>query len=131
MQVRRHSSLQTCRGGPPGGYIYTLAFNPHGTVLAAGSTDGTIWIWNTANPAEPALITHVTDSVSQEGQVFTLAFSPDGNTLAAGNSDGSVRLWNLQPATAAAAICATTGQPLTQAEWDTYIPGRPYTPPCT
>jgi len=115
----------------PGGYVYTVAFNLHGTILAAGSTDGTVWLWNVTNPATPALITHVTDSISQAGHIYTLAFSPDGTMLAVGNSEGTVRLWNLQPTTDAAAICATAGQPLTQAEWNAYIPGRPYAPPCT
>jgi WD40 repeat protein len=115
----------------PGGYVYAVAFSPHGTMLAVGSTDGTVWMWNITNPASPAMITHVTDSVSQEGHVLTLEFSPDGKMLAVGNSEGTVRLWNLQPATAAATICATAGQSLTQAEWNTYLPGRrPYSPPC-
>jgi WD40 repeat protein len=114
----------------PGGYVFVVAFNPLGTRLAAGSTDGTVWMWNVTNPATPILITHVTDSVSQVGRVYTLAFNPDGRMLAVGNTDGSVRLWDLRPSAAAAAICATAGQPLTHSEWDTYIPGRPYAPPC-
>jgi WD40 repeat protein len=62
----------------------------------------------------------------QRGHVLTLAFSPGGKTLAAGSTAGSVRLWDIQPATAiTTTLCAFIGQPLTQAEWNAYIPGRP------
>jgi WD40 repeat protein len=113
----------------PGGYAFWVTFNPSGTMLAAGSTDGSAWIWDLAKPANPALIAHVTDTVSPGGIVYTLAFSPDGNTLAVGSNE-SVRLWDTHPTAAAAKICATAGQPLTRTEWNAYIPGRPYSPPC-
>ena len=64
------------------------------------------------------------------GQVFSVAFSPGGRTLAAADSAGQVWLWDTDPRAAAAAICAMAGQPLTPAEWHTYLPGRPYAPPC-
>ena len=113
----------------PGGYAFWVTFDPSGTMLAAGSTDGSAWIWNLANPANPALITHIADTFNPGGIVYTLAFSPDGNTLAVGSNE-SVRLWDTRPTAAAAEICATAGQSLTRTEWNAYIPGRPYSPPC-
>jgi hypothetical protein len=62
--------------------------------------------------------------------VYSVAFSPDDRTLAATDSAGQVWLWDTHPSAAAAAICRMSGQPLTQAEWHNYIPGRPYAAPC-
>jgi hypothetical protein len=62
--------------------------------------------------------------------VYSVAFSPSGGALAAGSADGTVRLWDTSPATAAAAVCADAGQPLTRLEWATYVPGLAYRPPC-
>jgi WD40 repeat protein/transcriptional regulator with XRE-family HTH domain len=111
----------------PAGYVYSLAFSPDGKTLAAGVTDGTAWLWNVAVPARPALLATLTGPAQQ---VFSVAFGRGGRTLAAGSADGTVRLWDTQPQAAAAAVCATSGQQLTRAEWAAYIPGRAYQPTC-
>jgi WD40 repeat protein len=111
-----------------GGYAYSVAFSPDGQTLAAGITDGTAWMWNITSPSHPAL----TATLNGPGEaVFTVAFNPDGQTLAAGSKDNTIRLWDTRPGPAASAICATSGQPLTKAEWAEYAPGRPFTPPCS
>ena len=51
--------------------------------------------------------------------------------LAATSFEGSVHLWDTSPAAARAAICANLGQPLTPAEWSSYVPGLPYRAPCS
>jgi hypothetical protein len=96
-------------------------------MLAEGSTDDTVWLWNVANPSKPALIAELTGPT---GHVYSVAFSPNGQTLAVGSADGTVRLWDTNPATDATAICATAGQLITRTEWARYAPGPPYAPPC-
>jgi WD40 repeat protein len=111
----------------PGGYVYSVAFSPDGHTLAAGVTDGTVWLWHVSQPARPRLLATLTGPAAQ---VFSVAFSPGGTTLAAGSLDGTVRLWDTQVRAAATEVCATAGQPLTRAEWADYLPGRRYAPPC-
>ena len=42
------------RVGPPltgpTSYVWAVAFSPGGSTLAAGATDGTVWMWNLADP---------------------------------------------------------------------------------
>ncbi len=75
----------------PDSIIIPVIVSPDGQVLAAGSSDGSIGIWNLQNPAEkPLMLRDHTD------RVLSLAFSPAGKFLASGSDDGTVRLWNLQ-----------------------------------
>ncbi len=67
-----------------------LAFSPDGTILACGSEDSTINLWNTLTGE---LIATFTGHYSIVG---SLAFSPDGNTLASGGSEGTVRFWDIK-----------------------------------
>lgn len=123
---RRPRSLGRPLTGPVG-YVYSVAFAPRRDVLAGGSTDDTIWLWDLARPRRPV---HLATLTGPAKGVLAVAFGPDGHTLAGGGHDRTVRLWDTSPAAAAARICATTGEPITRAEWTRYVPGRPYDPPC-
>ncbi|HWG62724.1 MAG TPA: helix-turn-helix domain-containing protein [Streptosporangiaceae bacterium] len=111
----------------PQGYVYSVAFGPGGRTLAAGVTDGSVWLWNTGHPAHPTLLADLTGPA---GHVYSVSFSPGGRNLAAGSADGSVRIWDTGAGPAAASVCAMAGQPLTQGEWKSFLPGRAYQPPC-
>ena len=63
--------------------------------LAAADDDGTVWLWNLANPARPARLGE--PLTGPTNAVYSVAFSPDGRTLAAGNDDHTIELWNLPP----------------------------------
>jgi WD40 repeat protein/transcriptional regulator with XRE-family HTH domain len=111
----------------PTGYIYGVAFSPDGKTLAAAVTDGTVWLWNVAAAGHPDLLATLT---GPNGHVYSVDFSPAGSQLAAASADGTVRLWNTNPAADEAAVCAGAGQSITRQEWDTYVPGVSYAPPC-
>lgn len=70
--------------------VRSVAFNPGGDILASGSKDQTIILWDLARrePLGPPLVGH-TDRVSQ------VAFSPDGKILASGSRDKTIRLWDV------------------------------------
>ncbi|MBV7334797.1 protein kinase [Chloroflexi bacterium TSY] len=69
------------------GAIEAVAFSPNGQLLAAGTEDGQIRVWQ-ARDSQPLLTFE-----GHTGIVWSIAFSPDGETLASGSWDQTVRLW--------------------------------------
>lgn len=84
--------------------VQTVAFDPHGTLLATGSTDRTIRLWNARTGAPVATLT------GHQGSVDGIAFSPDGRTLASASPDGTVRLWDTTQHTALATLRGHTDE---------------------
>ena len=67
-----------------------MTFDPSGTVLASGSEDGTIRLWDVSTLQE---IMTVTDEVHF---VNALKFNTMGTKLAVANSGGYITLWDTQ-----------------------------------
>ena len=68
--------------------VLCVAFSPNGKVLASGSRDNTIKLWDTASGALRRTLS------GQKGIIMSVAFSPDGKVLASGGSDAAIRFWD-------------------------------------
>ena len=73
--------------------IESVVFSPNGHTLAAGTYDGTIWLWDDTHPDQATQIGNAL--TGSTGPVWSVAISPDGHTLAAGTYDGTTRLWDI------------------------------------
>jgi WD40 repeat protein len=77
--------------------VFSLAFNPQGTVLATYDGNGAINLWPVARPGEgPQLLARPASDLAAGPNA--IAFSPDGDTVAAATTDG-VSLWNVSSQT--------------------------------
>ena len=68
--------------------VSSVAFSPNGKVIASGSWDDTIRLWNSTTGQ------HLTTYHGHKKDVNAVAFSPDGETLASGSDDDTIILWN-------------------------------------
>jgi WD40 repeat protein len=82
--------------------VYSLAFNPDGTMLASGSNDQTIKLWDlhTGTPIRD-LDGHL--------WVRSVAVSPNGTTVASAGGDRTVRIWDTRTGEEIRAIEAHEG----------------------
>ncbi|KAI1827705.1 hypothetical protein F4861DRAFT_330954 [Xylaria intraflava] len=69
--------------------VFAVAFSRDGRILASGSEDKTIRLWDaTTGRMQRVLKGH-------SGSVLNVVFSPDSRTIASGSMDQTVRLWNV------------------------------------
>ena len=71
--------------------VESLAFKPNSYLLASGSWDKSIQIWDVGDNTN---LRHVRTLRGHTDYVMSVAWSPDGRTLASASHDGTVRLWN-------------------------------------
>jgi WD40 repeat protein len=69
--------------------LLSVAFTPDESLVAFGSEDDFIRLWNTSSLQFSKLSGHYGDGLS-------VAISRDGKYLASGSSDGKIRLWDLE-----------------------------------
>jgi len=70
------------------GWINSVAFSPDGKLLASGSHDKTVKIWDMSSGQQIHTLTGHSDGVG------SVVFSPDGKLLASGSWDNTIRLWD-------------------------------------
>ena len=73
----------------PSEWVRHEVFAPTGDQVAAGSREGTVYVWNFQHSEESTLLRGHTDYVT------SLAFSPDGKRLVSGARDDTTRLWDV------------------------------------
>src|SRR6185312_14309925 len=88
---------QRIGGALPGdtGPVTSVAFSPDGKLLAAGTTAGEVWSWDTATGHLSGL--GAIGVGGGYGAVTSVAFRPHSRTLAVGSLDHTVRLWQIGP----------------------------------
>jgi WD40 repeat protein len=69
--------------------VWSVAFSPDGRLLASGSNDKTIKLWEVASGSLVRTLSGHTDWVR------SVAFSPDGRLLASGSYDDTIKLWEV------------------------------------
>jgi len=90
--------------------VLSLSFRPDGQMLATGSADRTIRLWDLSGIEKHLEIPVATERVLEgdSNWIWSLAFSPDGTLLASGSEAGAVQIWDV----ATAASCASPAMSL-------------------
>jgi WD40 repeat protein len=73
----------------PVSMVASVAVAPGGALVATGSMDGSVRLWDTATGQVTATLP------GHRGVVRCLAFAPEGATLASGGEEGLVKLWDV------------------------------------
>ena len=80
-------SIQTLQGHSKA--VVGIALSSDGKLLASGSADSTIILWDAVSGLKIATLT------GHKGQVTSLDFSSDGKQLISGSTDRTVKLWEI------------------------------------
>jgi WD40 repeat protein len=110
----------------PGDTVFGLAWAANGT-LAAAVSDGHVWLWDLTDPGSPIAQSELS---AGDASLYSVSLQGEGSRVLAGGSAAGVVSWQTDPQAVATEICATTGSPITEAEWTRVAPGVAFDPPC-
>jgi DNA-binding SARP family transcriptional activator/WD40 repeat protein len=108
------------------GGLFSVTISRDDSTLLTSSFDGTVRLWDIDSEQAvgaplPGLPGHGVAGI----------LTPDGNTVIAGYDTGQAYRWDIRPQSLVRQACQIAGRTLTRAEWDEFLPGRPYKPACT
>lgn len=85
-------------------WVWSLALNRSGTLLASGSSDNNIILWDCRTTTAATTGSDVTQLTRRgkplkghTGTVFSVVMVDDGEQLLSGSDDKTIKLWRLQP----------------------------------
>ena len=111
----------------PGNTLFSVAFSPDDSMVAAAVKDGTVWVWRRS---EDGTFHRYAVLRAASAPMLSLTWSPDGRVLVAGGEEGESRMWLVDPADAERRVCRVVGDALTEQEWAAVAPGAPFEAPC-
>lgn len=88
--VREYNGHQGAVYSVDAGFVLPRRASNRAAMIASGSADNSVIIWNIRSGNRYRNFDESTDAV------YAVKFSPDGEFVAAGGRDGKVRLWNLR-----------------------------------
>ncbi|KAH9823379.1 WD40-repeat-containing domain protein [Melampsora americana] len=81
--------ISVTENGPVDAGVTSVCVSPDGTLLAAGSLDTVVRLWDTSTG-------QLLDKLKgHKDSVYSVAFSPDGKFLVSGSLDKTLKLWDL------------------------------------
>ena len=83
-----HKITLTCNDS-----VSSISFSLDGSLLASGSLNGTVHLWDAITGEQIRKLTH--QSLINNQPISGVSFSPDGRTLASGSIDGRIYLWDV------------------------------------
>jgi WD40 repeat protein/DNA-binding SARP family transcriptional activator len=102
----------------------TLDFSPDGRILAVSGYAPVASLWDLATGAR------IGPTIRTGSRRADIDLSPDGRELLMTAADGRGALWDVDPESWAQRACRLANRTLTPAEWEEFLPGRPYDPAC-
>ena len=70
------------------GNVNSITWAPDGQMLATGSDDKTVRVWNVEGKPLVSFVGHT-------GAIHSVAWAPNGNIIASSADDNTVRLWDI------------------------------------
>ena len=70
--------------------VNSVAYSPNGLILASGSDDGTVRIWDTRSGEEI-----MSPLSSDADEVHSVAFAPNGKDVASGTEAAEIHIWDI------------------------------------
>jgi len=77
-------------------WVNSVAFSPDGKLIASGSEDNSIKLWNAKTGKSLRTLKKSWWRRENNAAILSVAFSPDGRSLVSGSEDNTIKVWDVK-----------------------------------